>query len=544
MSLIGVLRDARKSEREGLTLQRRLFVFFILFLIAIMSALLLILYGLGIFSTGLKESRAFLENELKHIAESVEKDFGYIAVQGVSLSGRLTEQIEKEMLKNSLTASGLKESPYYLELLLDDCFDILNGALENTKVSAAFLVLDATVNPELPGSDASRTGIFLKNMAPNVAYESPSSIRYMRGPASIARERNMYFMPQWEMEFTITRDDFFNKAMEAAGSHGMELSRLYYWNPKAFLTGDYIEAMMLSVPLIADDGTAIGVCGFEISDILFKMEYTPDNSTFSRVFSMLAPIDGEKKVDASLALLGGGYTATSAGLEGDFQITTKKTGLSYFAGSDGAEYSGLYQPVNLYPKDAFYGSTQWILGVAIPQEDFLDYSKDRNGQTLILLLILFILSASAAYILSRRYTSPVVNAFERIQQHNSSDYEKTNIQEIDDLLAFLAQQESTVTQAQKQPKLHEEGSALFYAFMKNVETLSPAERAVFDLYLKGYNAKEIAEILCLSINTIKTHNKRIYMKLNVSSRSELMLYVKMMSEQNVPQTGCLHHLDL
>ena len=224
MSLIGVLRDARKSEREGLTLQRRLFVFFILFLIAIMSALLLILYGLGIFSTGLKESRAFLENELKHIAESVEKDFGYIAVQGVSLSGRLTEQIEKEMLKNSLTASGLKESPYYLELLLDDCFDILNGALENTKVSAAFLVLDATVNPELPGSDASRTGIFLKNMAPNVAYESPSSIRYMRGPASIARERNMYFMPQWEMEMIFSTKLW--RLPEAMG-----------WNFHAFIIG-------------------------------------------------------------------------------------------------------------------------------------------------------------------------------------------------------------------------------------------------------------------------------------------------------------------
>jgi len=44
------------------------------------------------------------------------------------------------------------------------------------------------------------------------------------------------------------------------------------------------------------------------------------------------------------------------------------------------------------------------------------------------------------------------------------------------------------------------------------------------------NAKEIAEILCLSINTIKTHNKRIYMKLNVASRRELLLYVEMLKE--------------
>ncbi|HHW98320.1 MAG TPA: helix-turn-helix transcriptional regulator, partial [Firmicutes bacterium] len=60
--------------------------------------------------------------------------------------------------------------------------------------------------------------------------------------------------------------------------------------------------------------------------------------------------------------------------------------------------------------------------------------------------------------------------------------------------------------------------------------LSPAEKAVFDLYVEGYKAKEIAAILCLSINTIKTHNRRIYMKLNVSSRKELMVYVNMMKE--------------
>jgi DNA-binding CsgD family transcriptional regulator len=71
-------------------------------------------------------------------------------------------------------------------------------------------------------------------------------------------------------------------------------------------------------------------------------------------------------------------------------------------------------------------------------------------------------------------------------------------------------------------------------FVKNIQTLSPAERVVFDLYVQGYKAKEIAEILCLSINTIKTHNRRIYMKLNVTSRKELMLYIQMIKEADIP----------
>ena len=103
---------------------------------------------------------------------------------------------------------------------------------------------------------------------------------------------------------------------------------------------------------------------------------------------------------------------------------------------------------------------------------------------------------------------------------------KTNIPEIDDLVEFLSSRSKKLylNTGEELPL------AVLQEFMQNIKTLSPAERAVFDLYVQGYNAKEIAEILCLSINTIKTHNKRIYMKLNVASRRELLLYVEMLKE--------------
>ena len=71
---------------------------------------------------------------------------------------------------------------------------------------------------------------------------------------------------------------------------------------------------------------------------------------------------------------------------------------------------------------------------------------------------------------------------------------------------------------------------LLEEFVNNTKDLSPAERDVFNLYVQGYTAKEIANILSLSINTIKTHNKRIYMKLNVGSRKELLLYINMLKD--------------
>lgn len=53
------------------------------------------------------------------------------------------------------------------------------------------------------------------------------------------------------------------------------------------------------------------------------------------------------------------------------------------------------------------------------------------------------------------------------------------------------------------------------------------------MYIRGYKAQEIADELHLSINTIKTHNRRIFAKLNVSTRKELLVYLDMMKELNM-----------
>ena len=66
-----------------------------------------------------------------------------------------------------------------------------------------------------------------------------------------------------------------------------------------------------------------------------------------------------------------------------------------------------------------------------------------------------------------------------------------------------------------------------HEFNQNIEKLSKAEAAVFTLYLEGFSAPEVAERLFVSMNTIKTHNKNIYQKLNVSSLKELMVYSQM-----------------
>ena len=128
----------------------------------------------------------------------------------------------------------------------------------------------------------------------------------------------------------------------------------------------------------------------------------------------------------------------------------------------------------------------------------------------------------------------MAEAFRQIKEGGGRTAQRTRIPEIDDLLEFLFRQDETAVPAYAPPP---EQSALYRTFVENIQTLSAAERAVFDLYLQGHTAREIAAILCLSINTIKTHNRRIYMKLNVTSRKELLVYIQMMEEAKQAHAG-------
>lgn len=522
----------RLFKKNQFSLHWHSFVYFILFLLAVMSGLLLILFSTGGFSVGYKECHIFLRNELEHIAGDVSQEFGTLSVEGVALAEHLAEEIERRLKADGVSPSELKNHPHLLEPILSESADRLLTALKKNKSSGVFLILDATVNPALPTSKNSRAGLFLKNMEPNVINLTSPAIRFLRGSVAIARKMHLNLLPQWQMEFQVTPGDFFFTTIKAATGSDLPLSRLYYWNPCSALASNCEKAMLLCVPLITSDGTVIGICGFEVSAMLFKLKNSPNNSTYIRAFTMFAPLHRDV-LDASKAMYAGNYSAIPLQNGGILSIMAPAKGISnYVASADGSIYSGLHQKISLYPKNAAFSRNEWALAVLIPNQDVRANIRQQNQYFLALLFALFIFSIGTALLISRKSVAPVIGALEMVKERKVSDHMKTNIQEIDDLIAFLATQDAAANGLAGPEKDPTESSALFNAFVKNIKTLSPAERAVFNLYMEGYTAQEIAKILCLSINTIKTHNKRIYTKLNVSSRKELLVYVKMMQEKD------------
>jgi len=66
----------------------------------------------------------------------------------------------------------------------------------------------------------------------------------------------------------------------------------------------------------------------------------------------------------------------------------------------------------------------------------------------------------------------------------------------------------------------------------NLRKLTAREKTVLSILIRGRLDKEIAQELNISPETVKTHNKNIYKKLNVRNRSEV-IFLMSVSEGGV-----------
>jgi DNA-binding CsgD family transcriptional regulator len=62
--------------------------------------------------------------------------------------------------------------------------------------------------------------------------------------------------------------------------------------------------------------------------------------------------------------------------------------------------------------------------------------------------------------------------------------------------------------------------------------LSPREFEILPLLAQGHSAHYVAETLCISFNTVKTHTRRVYEKLGVHTRDELITFINSADPQS------------
>lgn len=521
----------RGKNENGIPLQRRLIVFLTastVFLIMLFTSLLMIF---GIVGSNY-DVKSYLASELSHISRSIENDFGKLSLQGIALSESISESTEKFCMSHNTTVAGLKNNPMMLTPLLSNLAPKALDAMSKNVCSGAFIMLDATVNPFKDNANHSKAGVFFKHTQPNLINNIGSRAHCLRGPAEIARENKVELLGQWKMEFQTNNEHFFEDVISVAKSQTETmLSRLYFWTDCFTLEENSEKCILLCVPLRSKDGDVFGICGFEVSARLFKQKYTPNDSNYRNVFTCAAPFEQET-LYMKRGMIAGNSFLTGSQTQSSVKIKSDNNGFLLYT-NENVSYSGMQTPLKLYPTGSPYKNQEWLVSVMMPQEVLSQAVNGKNMVLYIIVISLMIISFFVSVFISRKYMRPVTEAIDAIKTKSYRAEMKKNIYlEINDLMEFLAQQEEKPSQNNVIKSEISPSTPMFETFMENLKMLSNAERKVFDLYLEGYKAQEIADKLFLSINTIKTHNRRIFSKLNVSTRKELLIYIDMMKEKN------------
>ena len=516
----------RARFKKETSLQKRLIIFFAfvtIFIIAGFSGVLVMLDTTG---NGQKIVYTYTKNELLHVGEGVTNQLGKLSYQGVELAQKLSSAADEFIEQNHISIEQIQSETAYIEQLLSKEAKILISEMEHSVCGGIYMLLDATVNPQAPDAQTRRAGIFLKKTQPNTVQSMTTKMHYLRGPAQVARENSIELMGQWKMEFDIENEPFFVRVMENARSHQqLKLSRLYYWSDAVLLKGNSEAGILLCVPLRTKDQKVFGVAGFEVSKRMFKELFSPTNSAYEKVFTTLSRTSGSKLL-TSKGLSAGNLYLTGTKGESDYTVQPGDHGF-YRYESEKEGFGGFHQTIDVYSEGSVYENEPWIVSIMMPDKVLQKAIRGNTPYLLLLIILLLVCSLGGSVFISRRYLRPLTQALDTIKKKDYHSPVLNKYVEINDLMEFLSKQD------EQNPKNMKEIAPLFDEFLVKIQTLSKAERNVFNLYMEGYNAQEIADQLFVSINTIKTHNKRIFSKLDISSRKELLVYTDMMREMGM-----------
>lgn len=502
----------------GRTLRLRLYMFFLCVVLTMAAIVSGVLFFTGTLSLRDSERRLAFDNELRHLASATEKRMGMLSAMAIRMGHLLSRGIEQFLEERGLAADDLQRNPRVLEPLLAAQFDTLMLSLGQAQTTGAFLILDATASRRMREARVSRAGLYLVDWEPELVSGSTLQFQLLRGPSHVALERELVMEKHWAMEFDVENADYFSQPQRCAVERPESARRICFWYPMATVRNTARNAMLCSVPLIDSRGGVIGVCGFDVSDLYFKRTTIPAGNIYGGIFCALAPTS-ESGLDVASALVSWRYfVEEEPGGTGPLERLGEQEGFGLYRAGSGELLIGGERAVRIQPTGLPCEAAEFSFALLVPKAEFDAVGDARNARFAVLLAVMALAGVLVSYFFSRWYVRPILRAIAAVKENaeNAAALPVTRITEIDDLIEFLAARTASPGEGPTDDEVERE-------FNARVKTLSRAEHNVFDLYVRGYSAAEIAAALNISTNTVKTHNRNIFAKMQVSSQRELLM---------------------
>ena len=543
----------KETQTQGVSMRRRLIIYLAAIMLFLALLLVMLLFLFGTIDPINAEMEWALASQLENSIHNIEQQSSNQAACALVMSRQLTAAIRGELTAAGMTFDELRNDFDALTSVQRSLFEIVYNNMFRVPCSGAFCFLNTTVNDTLP--DKSYQGVYLKFANLSAENTIQNDVCLFRGFSSIARENNINLYSTWQLE---TREGVFPEVDTLMSENCESISKSYLLSSVYQLPDSWETVRLLCVPVVDSRGVTIGICGFEISSLYFKLSHTAQETEQSHIFCALL----DRSQNGYAGQISGNQSGYFPLMDSTFTVESDRNQTIFHSKDGDIEFIGKMQEVTL-------GKTDHVVSVMLPAEDYRALVKTVQ---LKIAAILFITAVSILVVAlwgSKKYVTPILKDLERIKDGAGSEQEYSRVLEIGDLFAFLAQQDrehEAALAALHQEKLEtksrldhlqnelrqvnseyesaqEEISRLAYSrkqevdpddfqfFLDGISKLTPTEHKVFDLYLDGKSAKDIIVVLGITENTLKYHNKNIYNKLGIASRKQLLRYAALMKQQ-------------
>lgn len=498
-----------KTHRKSIRMQRKLLWYWSGMLLVVLFIFFVVLNITGAFSALDEKVQQILSVRQKNVAADLSAQFDKIAAQGVAVSEQASALISNHLFPESIDA--LNDDPERIEEIESLLYGYLSTALRSAPCSGAYLVLDTTTNTQAPGAQTSRAGLYIRLTNLSSSGTANQDLVFYRGVPNVAREHQLELHNRWKLEFDVSKLPGYDKMFDRRKGR---LAENAAWTERICLTDTWENGMHLMVPIQGNDGSVLGVCGLELSELYFMLSYPPEESNFGSMVTLLAPLEGDTLLLSQA--LSGRLEETYLNTEEVLQVQEGK----YFNRYTGSAqtFLGVHTKVDLRTADG----SQLYAVTLVPQDTYLRANILERAfwiiGTIAVLWVLLILSMG----FSQSFVRPISQSLELLQNGGALREECSGVSEIEELFAFI-QSKMQTTGSQLPPSVEE----LFCSLAQRATSLTPTEHNILKYYADGKGISEVAEQACISINTVRRHNANIYQKLGVSSREELLLYIEL-----------------
>ena len=495
------------------------------------------LFFVGQFSTTTEKYSNNLTFQNEFYARQIEKYFDDVTMMSQMLATDASQIIDDYLSDNGIGLSALNDSQSHTEGLQAALFPKLKEELLKADASGAFIILDATVNTGGANPYDSRTGLYFQR---STLDRTDETLLLFRGSARLGRENGIMPHRKWKLEFRTElvpelKDRFDNLDLKEKKS---TLTGIFA------LSGTSEKAMACLTPLYGSDGSFYGISGFEISNNYFK-DYFAQPTRLEQLTCTFSETTENGVIDCDNVFWAGVLGGYSLKPSGTLTPKTLKGNLTGLSGE--TDFIAVEKQVTIC-------DTRYTLAVILPKSEF-DKTVALNVTKIVLVCFLLVFTAVVlCVVFSRKFVAPVIKNLEKIRKQEHAEA-KSDISEIDDLFVYLAEQDklrdletdklkrqndelASVTdrrQAEIERLAYSRKSEIdpddYEAFKIGLKELTRTERTVFDLYLQGKTAKEIADALNIRESTLKFHNHNILEKLGVSSRKQMLRYATLLKQE-------------